>query len=349
MDLRMRRTVFEIVVCYFMFCVILAMFLSELAFRPQRVRVRERQAAEAATARLGAALRDVSVTASDGSRLEAWFARPADANGAAVILLHGVGDNRQGMMGFAVRFLSNGFAVLVPDSRGQGESGGDFPTYGLKESNDIQRWFDWLVAQQHPRCVFGMGESMGAAILLQAVEKERRFCAVVAESSFASFRQIAYVRVGQFFHTGTWLGRVALRPAVELAFLYGRLTRGVNLADASPERSVVASRVPILLIHGLADDNIPFQQSERIRAHNPSEIVLWEVPHAGHCGAVNAAAGEFDTRVLGWFRSHDRGYATPPPKIAPALPWSHDAWSAVNAPMSPSASDSGQSRLPLIR
>ena len=199
--------------------------------------------------------------------------------------------------------------MLVPDSRAQGESGGAFPTYGLKESDDVHRWLDWLVMQQHPKCVFGMGESMGAAVLLQSIEKENRFCAVIAESSFASFRQIAYVRVGQFFHTGTWLGRIVLRPAVEAAFLYGRLTRGINLADASPERSVVGSRVPILLIHGLADDNIPFQQSERIRARDPADIVLWEVPLAGHCGAVNVAGQVFNTRVLGWFTSHDGGHA----------------------------------------
>jgi hypothetical protein len=104
------------------------------------------------------------------------------------------------MMGFAELFLSSGYAVLVPDSRAQGESGGEFPTYGLKESDDVHRWFKWLV-MQHSRCVFGMGESMGAAIVLQAV-KTTPFCAVVAESSFASFRQIAYLRVGQFFHVG---------------------------------------------------------------------------------------------------------------------------------------------------
>src|ERR1700674_1008860 len=303
-----RHVICVVVVCYAVFCAILAIFLGELAFRPQRVPVNERQTAEATASRFGAALRDVSVIASDGSHLQGWFARPARVNGDAVILFHGVGDNRQGMMGFAELFLSNGFTVLVPDSRAQGESGGAFPTYGLKESGDVHRWFDWLVIQQHPKCVFGMGESMGAAVLLQSIEKENRFCAVVAESSFASFRQIAYVRVGQFFHTGTWLGKVALRPAVELAFLYSKLTRGINLADASPERSVVGSRVPILLIHGLADDNIPFQQSERIRAHDPTDLVLWEVPLAGHCGAVNAAGKEFNTRVLSWFRSHEAGY-----------------------------------------
>jgi dipeptidyl aminopeptidase/acylaminoacyl peptidase len=303
-----RRVICIVVVCYAVFCAILAIFLGELAFRPQRVPVNERQTAEATASRFGATLQDISVTSIDGSHLQGWFARPAKANGDAVILLHGVGDNRQGMMGFAELFLSNGFTVLVPDSRAQGESGGDFPTYGLKESYDVHRWFDWLVIQQHPKCIFGMGESMGAAVLLQSIEKENRFCAVVAESSFASFRQIAFVRVGQFSHTGTWLGKVALRPAVELAFLYGKLTRGINLADASPERSVVGSRVPIFLIHGLADDNIPFQQSERIRAHDPADIVLWEVPLAGHCGAVNAAEKEFNTRVLGWFASHDHGY-----------------------------------------
>jgi hypothetical protein len=214
--MRAQRVIRIVVICYAAFCSILAIFLGELAFRPQRVRITERQSAKATAARFGADLLDVSINANDGSPLQGWFARPADANGNAVILLHGVGDNRQGAMGFGELFLSNGFAVLVPDSRAQGESGGGFPTYGIKESDDVHRWFDWLVMQQHPKCIFGMGESMGAAIVLQSV-KTTPFCAVVAESSFASFRQIAYVRVGQFFQSGTWLGRIALRPAMELA------------------------------------------------------------------------------------------------------------------------------------
>jgi pimeloyl-ACP methyl ester carboxylesterase len=180
--MRATRVIRRVVLCYALICAIFAIFLEELAFRPQRVLITQRQKAEATASRFGALLQDVSVTASDGSHLQGWFARPRNANGDAVILLHGVGDNRQGMMGFAELFLSQDFSVLVPDSRAQGESGGDFPTYGIKESDDVGRWFDWLVMHQRPKCVFGIGESMGAAILLQAVEKESRFCAVVAES-----------------------------------------------------------------------------------------------------------------------------------------------------------------------
>lgn len=302
--MRAWRVIRAVVVCYVVLCIILAVCLGEFAFRPLRAAVRNLKSAEETAARFGAALEDVWITASDGNRFRGWYANPAKPNGDAVILLHGVGDNRQGMMGFAELFLSKGYAVLMPDSRGQGESGG-FPSYGVKETDDVHRWFDWLAAKDHPQCIFGMGESMGAAILLQAVRKEARFCAVVAESPFGSFREIAYVRVGQFVGTGTWLGEVVLRPAVELAFVYGRVTRGVNLADASPEESVAGSRIPILLIHGLSDDNIPFQQSEQIRSRNPADITLWEVPGAGHCGAVNVVPEEFDTRVVNWFSAHN--------------------------------------------
>jgi len=212
----------------------------------------------------------------------------------------------RGWMGFAELFLAHGYAVLVPDSRAHGASGGNFPTYGQKEAVDVHQWFDWLVSHEHPHCTLGMGESMGGAILLQSV-KTTPFCAVVAESPFSSFREVAFVRAGQIFHAGSWIGRFALRPAVELAFLYGRATRGVDLANASPEQAVVGTRVPILLIHGLADDNIPVRQSEAIRAHNPADISLWEVPAAGHCGAINVAPTEFSRRVLDWFVSHEEG------------------------------------------
>jgi Serine aminopeptidase, S33 len=118
--------------------------------------------------RLDSDLADVSIRTPDGATLRAWTIQPRHAHGDAVILLHGLADNRIGMTGYAQLFLARGFTVLLPDARAHGSSGGELATYGLLERNDIQQWFDFLLAQDHPHCIFGFGESMGAAELLQS-------------------------------------------------------------------------------------------------------------------------------------------------------------------------------------
>jgi pimeloyl-ACP methyl ester carboxylesterase len=245
---------------------------------------------------------DIAIRAGDGVTLSGWSIRPRNANGQTVILLHGLGDNRMGMIGYAELLLVHGFTVLMPDARAHGASGGQLATYGLLESDDIRRWSDWIQQNQHPGCIFGLGESMGAAQLLQSLQTESHFCAVAAESPFSSFREIAYDRVGQFFHTGPWLGRTALRPVVEVAFGYARWKYDLNFDLLSPERIVAATTVPVLLIHGRDDRNIPVRHSRRIASHNPS-LTLWEVPDADHCGAVSTAPHEFEHRLMDWFAS----------------------------------------------
>ena len=146
---------------------------------------------------------------------------------------------------------------------------------------------------------------MGAAQLLQSLQIEPNFCAVVAESSFSNFREIAYDRVGQFFRTGPWLGRTVLRPVVEVAFLYARRRYGVTMSNASPEEAVARTTVPVFLIHGQIDSNIPVRHSRRIQARNAA-VVLWEVPGADHCGAISAAPAEFSGKMLEWLGSHER-------------------------------------------
>jgi alpha-beta hydrolase superfamily lysophospholipase len=248
-------------------------------------------------------LTDVAISARDGATLRAWNIRPVNSNGNAVILLHGLGDNRFGMTGYAELLLSRGFSVLMPDARAHGTSGGDMATFGLLESEDIHRWLDWLEQNDHPECLFGLGESMGAALLLQSLRSETRFCAVAAESPFASFREIGYDRVGQFFSTGPWLGRTVLRPIIEFAFVYARWKYKLDFDQVSPENVVAETKVPVFLIHGQADSNIPVRHSRLIAARNPA-VPLWEVPYADHCGAIGTNPGEFSEKLIRWFDSH---------------------------------------------
>jgi pimeloyl-ACP methyl ester carboxylesterase len=90
---------------------------------------------------------------------------------------------------------------------------------------------------------------------------------------------------------------------VEAAFLRARWKYGFNMQQISPEDSVAATLVPVLLIHGQIDGNIPVRHSRAIHSLNPN-TQLWEVPNADHCGAVSTAPQEFDRRLLDWFTPH---------------------------------------------
>jgi uncharacterized protein len=251
---------------------------------------------------LNADLEDISITTPDNVTLRAWIIHPQTPNDDDVLLLHGLADNRIGMTGYAQLLLAHGFTVLLPDARAHGTSGGPLAAYGLLERNDIHQWIDFLEAQDHPHCIYALGESMGAAQLLQSLDTHPRLCAVAAESSFANFREIAYDRMGQPFHLGPWVGRTLLRPLVEVAFLRARLKYHLNMEEISPEDSAAATNIPVLLIHGQIDSNIPLRHSQQIHVRAPATD-LWEVPNADHCGAVSTSPEEFDHRLLAWFKS----------------------------------------------
>jgi len=259
-----------------------------------------------------ATLQEVSVQTPDQITLRAWLLTPENPNADAVIVLHGLSDNRVGMTGYAELLLDHGYTVLMPDARAHGASGGPIATYGLVERNDIHQWTSWLSKYRHPNCIDALAESMGAAQLLQALTAEPQFCAVVAESSFSNFREIGYDRVGQFFHTGPWLGRTFFRPAIELAFVYARWKYHLDLSQVSPEAAVVGTRVPVLLIHGKEDSNISVRHGERIAARN-RQVVLWEVPSTDHCGAISTSGKEFAARVINWYESHEKTLETVEP------------------------------------
>ena len=292
-------------ILYLTLCTIGGINLADGTLRPARRPLTEDDttAMRDSAHTLDAELTDATITTPDHVTLRAWTIHPHHPNGNAVLLLHGLGDNRIGMTGYARLLLTHEFTVLLSDARAHGVSDGPLATYGLLERSDIHEWFDFLETQTHPRCIFALGESMGAAQLLQSLATHPHVCAVVAESPFANFREIAYDRMGQPFHLGPWVGRTILRPLVEVAFLRARLKYHLKMEDISPEDSVATTTIPVLLIHGEVDSNIPLRHSQIIHARNPN-TQLWQVPAADHCGALSTAPEEFEHRILSWFVPH---------------------------------------------
>lgn len=253
-------------------------------------RVPPRPIAEEIARRAHGRVTDARIAAEDGTPLVGWLFSPERSNGAAVVVVHGVSDTRAGTLGPAGFLLAEGYTVLCVDARGHGESGGSQITYGLRERDDVAAWVRWLEKGHSTSRVYGLGVSMGAAILLQSLPVAPELRAVVADSPFSTFREVACHRLG-----GKWSA-----PMVDTAFLYGRARYGVDLGDASPFRAVRGSDVPVLLIHGTTDRNIPVTQSRQLRDAGGS-TELWEVEGAGHLAAMKTAGGEYRERVLEWF------------------------------------------------
>src|SRR2546421_5118552 len=162
---------------YFFLSVFGGISLAELQLHLHRRPLRHRQeVADVVRNQFHGTLRNLEIKAADGAILRAWYIQPANDNGRDV----GITDNREGVAGFAPMLLQEGYRVLLADSRAHRESGGAIATYGLLERDDIHLWVNWLYGKKSSSCVFGFGESMGAALVVQALEVEKRICAVVA-------------------------------------------------------------------------------------------------------------------------------------------------------------------------
>ncbi|HVX67144.1 MAG TPA: alpha/beta fold hydrolase [Bryobacteraceae bacterium] len=281
-------------------------YLFERAVRLRRrpLAVRHEKAARLLAGHYEVPLETIEIPSQDGTALRSWYFRcQAPDPRRAVLLLHGQGENRSAMLPYARLLLRHGYNVLCVDHRGHGESGGEFSSYGFKEAQDVKQWVDWLKQERGQDTVFALGRSMGAAILLQALRLKPDLAAVVAEAPFASMREMAFDRVGQSIGAGSWLGRTLLRPVVESGIAYGRVRYGIDLGEATPEKAVEESAVPVLLIHGDEDSVIPVRHASRLLEHGEGGVEFWRVPGGEHCRALSRSPEEFERRVCAWFQA----------------------------------------------
>lgn len=140
---------------YLSFCIIGGIWMADGTLHPPRRAVTEHEAGDfhEAVLSMKAELRDVAIVARDGIKLQAWVVRPRQPNGDAVVLFHGLGDNRLGMTGYAELLLARGFTVLLPDARAHGASGGNVASFGILERYDIAQWVQFLRTETKAGCI----------------------------------------------------------------------------------------------------------------------------------------------------------------------------------------------------
>jgi pimeloyl-ACP methyl ester carboxylesterase len=213
-----------------------------------------------------------------------------------------MGTDRQREVGgrvleIAAHLARRGHVVLLFDLRGAGQSGGTRFTLGAREGRDVSGAIDFLTARGlAPHGVDLLGYSMGAATALLLAPADARVQAVAADSGYAGLRDVLEAQLPRFsglpplFTAGT----VALaRPMLGLDA--GAL-RPVDGAVA-----LAARRVPLLVIHGEADDMVPVSHGRRLAAaFGPGAQTLF-VPGAAHVASYAAQPATYLARLATFF------------------------------------------------
>jgi len=203
-----------------------------------------------------------------------------------VVVLHGVGGNKQWSLVPARMLRSLGYGVLVFDFRAHGDSGGSTVTYGMREALDVKAAHEWLVRRQPGVTLFALGYSMGGAALLSAAGETPLFSKLVVDSTFSRMPQVAERSTLAVFGP--------LRtPVWHLARLLAWVGYGVDFAENQPGACVpaIVSRSALLVIHCAEDRIVPVSEAEELSAKAEGTAELWRLSGCGHVGALTTDAG----------------------------------------------------------
>lgn len=236
--------------------------------------------------------RKIQVKTEDGYLLVAEEF-PVRDSGKWVLLLHGYTGWKEEMYQFAFWYYNQGYSVLVPDLRCQGESEGDFIGMGWTDHYDCELWIDHILTQTPEAEIVLHGQSMGAAtalIMAGSPEVSGHIRAVVSDSAYTEAYEMFGDKMTEWFH-------LPATPFVDSACLMLRLRGGYNLRDASPLRAVAESNVPTLFIHGDEDRMIDVGMSYELFEAASCEKELFIVEGAGHAQAQDKDPDEYYGRI----------------------------------------------------
>lgn len=218
---------------------------------------------------------------------------PAGEGKKWALLLHGYTGWKEEMYQFAYWYYSQGYSVLVPDLRCQGESEGDFIGMGWTDHYDCELWIAHILEQTPEAEIVLHGQSMGAAtalIMAGSSEVSEHIAAVVSDSAYTEAYEMFGDKITEWFH-------LPAAPFVDSACLMLRLRGGYNLRDASPLRAVEGSSVPTLFIHGNEDRMIDVGMSYELYEAASCEKELFIVEGAGHAQAQDKDPEEYYGRI----------------------------------------------------
>jgi fermentation-respiration switch protein FrsA (DUF1100 family) len=191
-----------------------------------------------------------------------------------IVLCHGHTWTWYGMLKYLPPFLDRGWNVVMFDSRGHGATKGPPPGFGVFEAADLAAVIAWSRRRFAETATLGLyGESMGAAIVLKALEQGAAADFAVCDCSFSDLADLSRHQLRR-----SHVPRGLVEPMLAVCRRMILVLAGFDIHDVSPRRWARGRRVPLLILHGEKDGLAPAWMAREL--HQAAEAAG---PEAGPC------------------------------------------------------------------
>ncbi len=190
--------------------------------------------------------------------ISAWYL-PHDSAKAVIIYSHGLFRSRREVLNLACTLWEQGFAGLILDLRGHGESPADLTSMGYLERYDIVGASKFLREDLTPDLpIIAYGVSMGGAATLLATSESNEIDMTIVDSSFLSFEHT--IR-----HHAKFLPYIPSWPIATLVINIAESRIGFDRDDFDLRKTVAQiDEKPILFIAAERDQRMPIEVAQTL-------------------------------------------------------------------------------------
>ena len=229
---------------------------------------------------------DITIPTANGQLTGWWLpavvAGAPEASGKVLLYLHGNGGNLSDNAEQAVRLNRLGLPLLIIDYHGYGRSAGTFPSEQTVYEDAETAW-QFLIQQRHysPHDIIIYGHSLGGAVAIDLAAKHPDAAALITESSFTSIRAMSML---------------------DKHYLVFPIFLILNQRFDSIHK-VPQLKMPVLFVHGSADEVVPTSMAEALYNAAPQPKRLLIVPRGHHMDSAAIGGQQYLDAVRGLLQS----------------------------------------------
>jgi uncharacterized protein len=231
----------------------------------------------------------IDFKSADGTPLHGWFIPAKDKTAKSakgtVVFSHGNAGSISYHLGFCAWLAEASYNVIIYDYRGFGKSGGTVDRRGMID--DVKAAFAYALKRPDidTSRLISFGHSLGGAQSVTALGETpvKGLRAIVIDGAFASYQAMARIIGGQL---------------------------GANLVtdELAPKDFVKKlAPVPLLVVHGDADEIVPVSQGLQLYEAAAQPKTLFEVKSGHHGTALSRDNGAYRKKMIAWLDAVTKG------------------------------------------